>query len=207
SMRVRVRPGAPLTEPACKVEMGYRIEGLVRHGASNLTGQLDPSGKKATTLSVSGLVFDNTDEERSGIVYLKVDGYERAFAYPRMRFPADVTETGHEVLQPQLYVKGPRYVKKGDPYNLVVETLYGGEGTRLELFQKLPNSAEFEKVKRLEGDRSLHQSYLGPSEDGGLQFELTIKDWPIRDYLTTRDLSGEYAVRVRLLQRDQERDQ
>jgi hypothetical protein len=206
SLKVHVRPEVPLNGPPCRVEMRHRIEGFVRQVGSTPSGQLDPSGKEVTTLSFSGLEFDNTDEERTGIVYLNVDGYERAFAYP-MRFPSDIQETGRAVQEPRLLVKAPPYVKKGAPFNLVVETLYGLEDTWLDILQKLPNSEIWNKVKRLDSDRSLHQSYLGPSEDGALQFELTIKDWSIRDYLNTRDLSGEYGVRVRLMQGDQEKDQ
>src|SRR5205807_636313 len=42
---------------------------------------------------------------------------------------------------------------------------------------------------------------------GGLEFEVKLQDWKVEDYLDTRNLTGDYAIRVRLLRGGQTVDE
>jgi hypothetical protein len=200
TMQVRPVKGA-LTGQPCKVRMQPACKDLLRFSVDDRARSLE-ADSEAQTLSVGNLEFDESaPTEPSGFVYLDVDGFERALVY-RMKFPGKGSYTGRELQEPELHLVAPRYLERDKPCKVVLETLNGDEGMQLEILEKRPSDMDFRKKVLLQGDRQVRRLW-SPGPDGGLRFELAVQDWPIERFLDTSNLTGKYAVRVRLRQGDQ----
>jgi hypothetical protein len=216
-LTVKVTPKGNFAGPRCKVELVLRpdrIPGLLdkppkegtRAGALALAGVLT-SARSQLTLEAPNLEFSGG--ERKGLVFLTVDGWERAIIF-KATFPSDIGQPGQltRVDDPMARLVAPPVANPGAPLpvtleldNLTVQTapdkpLWAGElGIDLNNDPKFrPENADFYYFP---GDRRITMKVGAVGTGGPLLLMPLAQDW--KADVDVGQTFGERIVRVRVL--------
>ncbi len=217
---VRVKARDNFAGPPCRVDLDLRpesIPGLVasqelegRYGGS-LTGKDDE-----LILVAEDIQFVEGKQGPEGVVYLTVDGYERAFAFTTT-FPRSGAPTKLEALtHPVVRLIAPAYARPDAKYRLGVQ-LDKAEGRETHLAAYDLSPEELERLRKNEtaknvekklkasqegdavqftGERREQLFFAPPGPDGKLLFRPQFHDWSTE--LDMAGVHGERLLRLRL---------
>jgi hypothetical protein len=216
-LTVRLRADRTLLGPRCRVELVLnpdRIPGFVRGQKKEGTyaGYLLRAGEELV-LTAENLQFEDGSRPKSGLFYLTVDGYERAFTFSS-DFPREgIASRPDQVRTQTLRLSAPRYGPPTAKFPVSVEIDNSKEGERgeLDLIGLVPDeegklvrkasslATFFSDRKSIYSDRELRLLFSAQEPNGGLRLKPELSDWS-----TDVDLSevyGERTLRLRLLDR------
>jgi hypothetical protein len=180
-----------------------RIPGLLSVGKGNLMGTLPAvAGAEKKTLELNAEKIILTDaEEEDGVVYLNVDGYERAFTFRVTFARAGEPTTPRGDFRPAVRLRVARFVKADAKFVLPIEVDNPPEGASLELTIGARIAGEFKGNTPPKSFDTAKRERLGfsPSPDGALVFEGTLQDWVVP--LDTSRLFGRQELQCRMLDR------
>jgi hypothetical protein len=198
---VRVRRRREFGGPPCKVDLVLRtdripelVEEQRRKGVySNLLAGTGAEGAEVR-LYADGLKLRG-DGDRNRLVYLTVDGYERAFiletTFRRTGRPSAPTL----VTDPCLRLTCRPFASPAVPYRVAVEVDNAPESGATPAVTKLDVASReagkdgpFEEVARFRGDRSQRLLFGAGGPGGGFLFRPVLTDW-VADY----DMSGRFG--------------
>jgi hypothetical protein len=185
-----------------------RIPGLIDTPKKQGTrgGYLEHPGDELT-LTADNLNFRDTaagsDEKKDGVVYLTVDGYERAFIY-QSTFPrGGVTESELDrIRNPVARLKAAAGADPAKPYPVAVELDNAPPGAVVEIgldrdADKIFNKKAGEVVTLGSGNRQ-QQLFVNPAFPGGaLELKALMSDWNTK--LDVPEIFGPRLLRFRLL--------
>jgi hypothetical protein len=186
-LEVRVRASATFSGPPARVRLELRPDRI----PSLLPGQ-KKDGTYAGFLRRPGdellLVARNlqfnpaADVNPNGLVYLTIDGHERAYTYL-------VTFTGSQPRQPQLIttpvvrLRSPRYAKPSAEYPVEFELDNLPPGAVAELGFDRNDNTKFEarqgEISRFPSDRQTQILFSPAGPNGSLLFRTVVKDWTL----------------------------
>jgi hypothetical protein len=201
SLRVTVRAREPLT-PRCRVELVLhpdRIPALVEE--QKLEGSYGGflEGTEPLELVAKSLRFKTVKDpsQRSGLVYLKIDGYERAYTYYTSFAASDERALPERISLPIARINAPGVTATGPPGKVGVEldNIEKGTVARLGLYRD-PSCKQLESPRfKFPSDRreTVFFSPLGP--DGALLFRTKVEDWT-----TDLDTASIFGLRTLCLQ-------
>jgi hypothetical protein len=201
TLRARIRAKPTFSGPPARVELVLRpdrIPALVagQKKVGSYAGSL--TAKDPVTLFASNLQFQPGVDPR-GLVYLTIDGYERAFTY-YATFTGNPTSTPLRVdntLIMRLNTTGLAPSGAPSKVGLEIDNLPAERTVQLGLYR----NRSFTEVEgdleqhTQERDKRILFSPLGP--DGALLFRTEAMDWPTK--LKTADVFGERVLRLRAL--------
>jgi hypothetical protein len=197
-LEVKIQPRRPIPKPGCEVMLvlpADRITGFKskKDGIFKVT-LLD---KPEVLYAVNVQLEENTQE--NGLVYLTVDGCERAFVFKTtFRRTGDPTSP-QEVEQTSIRLGADKYSRPDPKFPVTVEVDNPPESAQLELSLGKVTGKVFEAVRPIER-RPARQQWLGFSQqsaDGALLFEAFFRDWKVE--LDTTNIVGKYELRARLV--------
>jgi hypothetical protein len=204
SLSVTVKATQPL-EPRCRVELVLRpdripalLEEQKQEGSYG--GFLD--GKEPLVLVAKSLRFKTVKDEsqRSGLVYLKIDGYERAFTY-YTSFASVKPALPERISLPIARLNAPGVTAAGPPGKVGVELDNIGENAAWLGLYRDPSCKQLESPRlKLATERreTIFFSPLGP--DGALLFRTKVEDWTTE--LDTASIFGERTLCLQLQDKD-----
>jgi hypothetical protein len=182
-----------------------RIPGLVAAASGTFRGTLDANGdKEGSTLLLEGdkiMLADGEDEE--GIVYLNVDGYDRAFIFRTTFARRGEPTTPRAEFRPGLRVRADKYLRANAKFLLPVEVDNAPEGATLEISVGQRVAGDFKAniaAKVFPSPRRERIGFVPQSPDGGLVFEGSLQDWQLP--VDTSRLLGKHDILLRLLDRN-----
>jgi hypothetical protein len=192
--------------PPCPVELKLSpdfIPGLklTRLKDASLESEIDSAASEAN-LYAANLVFDNREKKESGLVFITVDRYERAFIYDTT-FARNASPDPQPVTGRRLAVERKRYfnseTKKKYEVVAQVDGVSLDDGVTVELGLDLPNNGKFGKgqTAQFKGPRSQQVWLLPGSLDGALSIKTEVTDW--RFAWDVNKVVGERTIRARLL--------
>lgn len=209
-LEVRLIPGANFSGTPARVDLVLRpdrIPALVpsprRQGA--YSGLLAAGG--ALVLRAENLQLRDETALPPGLIYLTIDGYERAYTY-RSRFGGEKTKLEPGGLSDTLVrLSHPPFAKPGDKLKVTVEAdnvpadATGDLALYRELDQgKLPTAPEKREgiASRFRGDRQVQMFFAANADpDGALVFEPKASDWSFG--LDTEGVFGDRYLGLRVL--------
>jgi hypothetical protein len=206
---VKTREG--FAGPVCRVELVLRpdripgfVAGQKQKGlyGGNLTG----TAGEVLYLHADDLQFKG-GEDKNGLVYLTVDGYDRAFTF-EVSFPASGTPTTpNPVTKVGLRLNAEPFASSKVPYPVGIEVDNASRDARvkLEVLSPVLNKEgkfeeKFSELAEFRGDRAQRLLYAAGGTEGGLVFQPEVKDWA-----TELDLSaihGQTMLRLRMFDKD-----
>ncbi len=156
-----------------------RIPGLIDNKTSgSRSGTLGEPGAKLT-LTADDLDF-KTNAEVSGIVYLTVDGWQRAFAY-NTTFSRTGTSTGARINSPVVTLVAPHFWNPAKQLPVKLEADNLDEQEVLELGFDRDGDGDFSKLNgeiyTFTGNRLLRLSFNPAFPGGALQLKPEVMDW------------------------------
>jgi hypothetical protein len=200
-LTVELRALADFTGPACPVELVLRtdrIPGLLRPPRRDATyRRLLTAPNQTVQLTVENLPFAG-NPRANGLVYVTVDGYERAFILEttfdldrRQVFPERVTA---EILN----LDARRYAPPDSDYPVRLEVDNTETDIAVELGLDRDKDGRFapDEVLLRRGHREQHVWLRPLSTGGSLEFNTAVRDWEIKP--DTLGLYGERELRARL---------
>jgi hypothetical protein len=191
--------------PPCRVDLDLRpdrIPDLVEKQRKEGTrgGYLYRAGG-TLTLTADNLQLRDTTSPRDGLLYLTIDGYERAFTV-QMTFPRDggVRTTAETLQRPLLRLKAPLFANPDAPYPVQLEVDNAPRGAVAELGLDKDGGgfkAEQGELVTLPDDRS-QKLFVGfGAPKGALLLRPELSDWKAE--LDAKGIDGRRSVRLRLL--------
>jgi hypothetical protein len=143
--------------------------------------------------------LDLKTSEDSGLVYVKVDGYERAFTFQFTNAEEGKAAQLKRLNDPILRLLADRVAASGGPSNVGLEADNLPEGSKIELGLYRDNSFKPEKrdgkLLVYEGSRRTQVFFSPQGPEGGLAFRTQVADWTT-DIETTKV----FGNRILLLQ-------
>jgi hypothetical protein len=185
SIGVRVLPNT-ISGPDCPVRLVLRkdrISGLICDGPELVfEAALPAAGGEYLPLTITGLRFDDDRADEKGLVYVTVDGYDRAFGYAvsfanQPSDPAPLRgRTVRLVMPDAVATDGPGAA----PVTVEVDRADPAARLRLEISRR-KDGGPWEILGRKDnaGGRDRQVQFLGGA-DGGLLFQVSVKDWQFR---------------------------
>jgi hypothetical protein len=138
-------------------------------------------------------------EDRNGLVYITVDGYQRAFTYFTTFARSGRRRTPRRVTEPVLRLTPPAASQPVKTMPVLLETDNVPAGAILELGFDRNNDREFlarqNEITLLSGDRRREFTYV--FADGGVKLRGFADDWVVD--LNTTDIFGRRELRLRVL--------
>jgi hypothetical protein len=204
-LTVDLQVRSPPSGPDIPVELVLppdRIPGLISAKTGKFKGELSTEAEKEPAtlkLEVKNIQLDVGAEE-DGVIYLNVDGYDRAFIYRTTFLRRGSPTTPRGDLKPALRIRCPRIVLANPKFAVDLEVDNPREGTTLEFAVGEKVAGDFRPYQppKLVGEAKNRQIGFSPqSPDGGLVFEATVHDWSLP--LDTKRLLGKHELRARLL--------
>jgi hypothetical protein len=199
-LRATIRAKAIFTGPPARVELVLlpdRIPALIpgQKKIGSFAGYL--TAKESLTLFAQDAQF-RPGVDPSGLVYLTIDGYERAFTY-YATFTGSPTSTPQRINTTIMRLNTTGLAPSGAPskVGLEVDNLEAGTTVQLGLY-RTPSFTEVEgelEEHIQERDKRILFSPLGPN--GALLFRTEVRDWPTN--LQTADVFGKRLLRLRSL--------
>lgn len=199
SVEVVTNPDRPFIGPPARVELvllADRIPALVKGQKKDGSygGWLTPN--EPLKLVASKLRFTNL-ENRSGLVYLTIDGYPRAFTY-RATFATEGLADLDRIDLPIMGLNTTGLAMAGAPskVGLEIDNLYPDTEVELGLFRNSAFTDLEGKLERhtTERDEQVFFNPLGPN--GALLFRTVVTDW--QSELQTADIFGERVLRLKV---------
>jgi hypothetical protein len=200
ALRVQVKALEGFTGPPCVVSLDLRpavIPGL-RAEQTNGTYEQKLTAQGTVQLSAENLKFQDAPP-KSGLVFLTVDGYERAFIYETTFAALGRTVTPAPDKRPQMRLVADRYVRPSPKLKVGVEVDNPpGLGGLLQVGldrdrDNVVRGAEFEDRR---GAREQRVRVLEPAPDGALLLQTEVKPWTVE--LDSAGLFGEFLIQGRL---------
>jgi hypothetical protein len=204
---VRVRAKETFAGPRCRVELVLRpdrIPGLVpgQKKEGTYAGYLTRPGDEVVLLA-ENLQFLGK-EQPAGLVYLTIDGYERAFTFSTT-FPREGIVTEPQRIDiPVLRLNAPRFSAPTPKYLIGLEVDNTKKTERVDLSLLGLGVDKDDKVveqatplMQFTGDRRQLVLFAVPGPGGAMLFKPEVQDWS-----TVQDLSevfGKRTLRLRLL--------
>lgn len=209
-----VTPKATFKGPPCRVQLdldparipvldpGQKKKGVY---AGSVRGEKDSEGNFRSVHLAAEDVRLNEASNRSGVVTIQADGYNRAFAFltdfPSSGRSSKPDRRGDQTLRLKLD-------EFADPYNRVpvvieADNLVEPEDARLllEVATPVPGKKEAEEqfnvLAEFRGERDVQLFYRGGGRNGGLRFVPEVRDWSKK--LDFGGLYGSVTLRLRLL--------
>jgi hypothetical protein len=194
--------------PRCRVELVLRPdcipcleEGQKKDGT--YAGFLDgPDGE--VVLVARNLKFkkDVKDgEERNGLVYLNVDGFDRAFTFLTTFAPDGQPTDPQRIEKPVLRLVADPYTRASAKYRMTAEADNVQEGWVVELGLDRDDDKQFVanqgEVVRFPNGRETRYFFSPVGPHGGLVAEASVRDWSWEPDLS--GLFGKRALRLQLL--------
>jgi hypothetical protein len=216
---VTMTPKDNFKGPPCRVQLALdpeRIPGLVpgqkKKGvyAGYVTAEKNDKDRfKSLNLIAEDIRLSSDERQRSGVVRIEADGYNRAFTFPT-DFPLAGTSSkpqkrGNETLR----LNSLPFADPGTPTPVVIEAdnLVNREDARLVLEvaplltdKKKAAADQFSLVAEFRGERDVQLVFRGGGKDGGLRFVPQVRDWS--KSLDLGGLYGSVMLRLRLLDKD-----
>jgi hypothetical protein len=209
-IRVRAKPN--FQGGRCRVDLVLnpnRIPGLVDTPKKEGTrgGYLQQAGDELT-LTANNLQFrelsGTADENQAGLVYLTVDGYERAFTY-QSTFPrGGVTESELDVVgRPLARLNAAPSADPAKPYVVLAEVDNAPAEAVVEFGLDRDGDGKFEKksgeiVTPGSGNRRTQMLFNPAYPEGALELKAVVTDWSTK--FDVAEIFGPRLVRLRLLQ-------
>ena len=202
---VKIEAKNAFVGPPCKTNLVLfpdQIPGLVVTAEKEGAYSDSVTAKKAAHLSAQNLTFREGPVRTNGLVYLTVDGYERAFIFT-VTFDKTATAEGSatQLKETRVNLRAARYTVPDAKFPLKLEIDNAPDSTHsIELgFDRAGTKSptDLETQKNI-GDRAQQVGYLA-GKDGAIAFKATVSEWT-----PTLDLSevfGTREVQVRLLDR------
>src|SRR5262249_28458061 len=134
-------------------------------------------GRDEMTLEAVKLALAQGEDEE-GVIYLNVDGYERAFVFRTTFARGGDPTTPRQDLRPAIRLKADKYIRANPKYLLNLEVDNPPEGATLEVAIGQRIGGEFvTKVpaKVLADGKRRRVGFSPQSPDGGLVFEGSIQ--------------------------------
>jgi hypothetical protein len=188
--------------PPCRVDLLLRpdrIPGLVVGPDSKGTRGgflLRPGGKLA--LTAEELTF--TESGKTGLVYLTIDGYQRAFTFST-DFPRGSVSTPDLIQTPIVRLNAPPVANPAVPYPVGLEVDNTPRDARVELGFDRDNNGEFREedgeITLLRGDRRERLFLNAAVPEGCLLLRPEVEDWSAQ--LDLKGIEGKRTVRLRVL--------
>jgi hypothetical protein len=213
-LEVKVTAKDNFTGPPCRVELVLRPD---------RAPSLDPNQPRTGTyagfitkpgavlnLEAEDLKFRGTDT-RVNLIYLMVDGYERAFAFRAFFTPqGQLTETLQPIDVPAMRLIAP---KAGDPSKPIavnvevdnseendVAVLGLGRLRKDETGKEIFTPENDELIRRFPGDRQRTLMFTAKNPAGALLFQAILRDWSAA--LDVKEIYGVRNLRLELLRED-----
>jgi hypothetical protein len=205
--QLEANPQRPFIGPPARVELvlrSDRIPALVpgQKKVGSYAGSL--SAKEPVKLFASRLQF-RPGADRNGLVYLTVDGYQRAFTF-RATFSAEGRSDLVRITQPILRLETTGLAKAGGPSQVGLEMDNTASSTaQLGLYRDSSSNADLEGPLELypsERDIRILVSPLGPN--GAILFRTEVSDWQSK--LQTADIFGDRVLRLELINKSKDRE-
>jgi len=208
-LTVRLKAKETFTGPRARVELVLRpdrIPGLVasQRKEGSYAGYLAAPGGELV-LSADNLKFQGGDDRRNGLVYLTIDGYERAFTYNTTFPQGNTPSTPARIIQPVLGIDVPKFAAPTATFKIGVEVDNAPSGAIAELGIDRDSDGKFEEangeIVKFVGDRQerILLSVFGPS--GSIVLKPEVSDWSADLDLT--EVFGPRSLRLRLLDKGQ----
>jgi hypothetical protein len=215
---VKLTPNDKFKGPPCRIQLVLdpeRIPSLIagqkKKGfyAGSVTGEKNEDGFRSLNLIAEDIRLMADESQRSGVVTVQADGYDRAFTFVA-DFPASGTAStpgkrGEQTLRLNL----PRFVNPHNPVPVVIEAdnLKDYEDARLVLEaaplladKKEAGNVQFSLLEEFRGERNVQLFFRGNGKNGGLRFVPEVKDWSKN--VDLGGLFGSAVLRLRLLDKD-----
>ncbi len=199
-LEVHLRALRPLSGPPCVVELalpGDRIPGFLGSPKGTFRGELPPDGKELRLYAEDLRFREGTEEE--GIVYLNVDGRERAFVFRTMfRRYGNVTFPRQD-RTPELRIAVGRFAPSDPRESIGVRVDNPPDGAKLEVGLGTYQGTEFQAESTRTHDSPFRRRItFTPSGPGGaFVFDALEQDWTVP--FDTSKTVGQRVVRARLL--------
>jgi hypothetical protein len=160
---------------------------------------------QSVKLVAKNLHIDEKDKRReeteNGLVYLTVDGYERAFAF-RVTFGLEGEDHfGDLIPSPVVGLHWPRYQQPAPACHVDLTVDNAPPDSVVEVGLKHDEEATAfadDDIKLLRAPRDQHIR-VATGADGGVAFETTVRDWATD--MDSTGLFNDHALRVRLLRK------
>jgi hypothetical protein len=137
--------------------------------------------------------------DANGLIYLTIDGYERAFTF-RSNFPGDQPSEPRRIDDAILRLNAAPAAVPGAPSKVGVEVDNATADTVAEL--GLYRDDRFEQLEgellQFRGDRRVRMSFSPAGPNGALLFKPAVEDWTTD--LETAEIYGPRRLRLRLVQ-------
>ena len=186
TLTVKVKALGGFGGPPSRVDLVLRpdrIPGLIDspHKEGTRSGFLGPNG--TLTLKAENLQFEEGVRKTNGLVYLTIDGWERAFTY-YTTFPTDGGQAGQPTPirnVPVARLTVPAVANPGAPLAVGLEVDFNSTAKeQVALGFDRDNdgvySAENDELIMLPGDRDVHV-LVGVAPDGALLLQPQVTDW------------------------------
>jgi hypothetical protein len=208
---VRLRATEAFAGPPCRVELVLkpdRIPGLVtgQKKEGTYAGQLTAPGDEVVLIA-ENLKFQSGSDARNGLVYLTIDGYERAYTFTTT-FPREGTASEPQRIDlPILQINAPAFAVPSAKFAIGVEVDNSkpDETAEFDLIGvALNQNDELEQkpisLAKFHGDRQITVLFNPMGPKGGLLFKPEFKDWSTE--LNLSEVFGKRTFRLRLLDKD-----
>lgn len=208
---VRLRAKESFAGAPCRVELVLRperIPGLVpgQKKEGTYAGHLTRAGDDLV-LVAENLKFQSGTEAKNGLVYLSIDGYERAYTFTTS-FPREgIASEPQRIDIPILGIVAPAFGVPSAQFAIGVEVdnAKPDEVAELEILAvSLNQNEELDQkpisLARFNGDRRLNLLFNPVGPNGGLLFKPEIRDWSVEQDLS--EVYGKRTFRLRLLDKD-----
>ena len=188
--------------PPCRVDLvldPHRIPGLTGTTKSGTRGGFLVAPGAELVLTADNLEFKD-NKEQNGFVYLKVDGWERAFTFSTS-FPREGTEsTPDRVNTPIVRLLAPQLWNPAEPLPVKVEADNLDQQV-VELSFDRDNDGKFSKLNGeifdFPGDRQQRMLFDPTYPGGAFHLKPEVKDWSAA--FDVAEVFGPRTLRVRLL--------
>jgi hypothetical protein len=202
TLTVRVAPATGFVGPPCRVKLELprtELPAFVEPTDAKMVCRISADSREKE-LYVNGLEFRPKDSPL-GLIYLTVDGVERAFIIRHDFSPKENPDTGKNYSTPRVRLNAAPYAVIGKKLPVRLQVDYAGvlggrkgpdpDQVVLELIvKKDQDSTEKQFQQAFLPGRRWEKIYFVPAgPDGALVFHPVVRDWLITD-LNTDDLEG-----------------
>jgi serine/threonine protein kinase len=206
-LEVRVTKTANFIGDRSQVELDLRpdripalVEGQKKSGT--YSGYLTDKNKEVK-LVAENLQF-KPGVDRTGLVYLRIDGYERAITFYATFASNGLTQLNQITDQPILRINADRVTAASPAAKVGVEidNIREGQVAELGLFRSDAFKEQEGESLTFIGDRRVRLFFNPTGPDGALLFRTEVQDWSAG--LDVKDVFGQRVLRLRLLANDKE---
>jgi hypothetical protein len=178
--------------PPCPVSLDLRadrIPGLIDEKTRGTYKRSLRRGGPEVQLRAENLKFKEAPP-RSGLVYVTVDDYERAFVFDTNFARRGQASTPDQVTDPGLRLVAPRYSLPVGKFRVALE-VDNPPNPDAPLRVGLDSDKEGEAQEVL-GHRQQRVRLLTPAQDGGLLFQTEVRPWSVE--LNSAELFGKFTL-------------